>query len=304
MVIGLHFFSPANIMRLIEIVRGSATRPEVTATAAALAKRLGKIGVIAGNSPGFIGNRMINVYGREAQFLLEEGATVEDVNQALFDFGMAMGPLAMYDLVGNDVMRDIAAISSAAAARSPLVLPQLCALGRLGQKTGTGWSRYDENRKPSADAEVAALIESTARAAGIERRAISKEEIVDRCILALVNEGARVLEEGMALRASDIDVIYLTGYGFPAWRGGPMFYADSIGLLNVVARIEEFGWNPGAASETSCARRQDVLLVNPLPSQSSQKLEFLRRTAHHTVKGNDDSQVPQIPSRLESCDPP
>ena len=242
MVIGLHFFSPANIMRLIEIVRGSATRPEVTATAAALAKRLGKIGVIAGNCPGFIGNRMINVYGREAQFLLEEGATVEDVNQALFDFGMAMGPLAMFDLVGNDVMRDIAAISGAASARIPLVLPKLCALGRLGQKAGKGWSQYDESRKPSADPEVAALIESTVRAAGIERRVISKDEIVDRCILALVNEGARILEEGTALRASDIDVIYLTGYGFPAWRGGPMFYADSIGLSSVVARIEEFAW--------------------------------------------------------------
>ena len=244
MVIGLHFFSPANIMRLIEIVRGNATRPEVTATAAALAKRLGKIGVIAGNCPGFIGNRMINVYGREAQFLLEEGATVEYVNQALFDFGMAMGPLAMFDLVGNDVMRDIAAISGAAVARSPLVLPKLCALGRLGQKTGKGWSQYDENRKPTTDPEVAAMIESTARSAGIEPRVISKQEIVDRCILALVNEGARILEEGMALRASDIDVIYLTGYGFPAWRGGPMFYADSIGLSSVVARIEEFGWTP------------------------------------------------------------
>ncbi len=240
MVIGLHFFSPANIMRLVEIVRGSATLHEVTATAGALAKRLGKIGVIAGNCPGFIGNRMINVYGREAQFLLEEGASVEEVNQALFDFGMAMGPLAMYDLVGNDVMRDIAAITDPAG-RKPLVLPKLCELGRLGQKTGKGWSRYDENRKPSADPDVAALIESIA---GTERRVISKVEIVDRCILALVNEGARIIEEGMALRASDIDVIYLTGYGFPAWRGGPMFYADTVGLANVVARIEKFGWTP------------------------------------------------------------
>ena len=248
MVIGLHFFSPANIMRLVEIVRGQATRAEVTATAAALTKKLGKIGVVAGNCPGFIGNRMINVYGREAQFLVEEGATVEDVNQALFDFGMAMGPLAMYDLVGNDVMRDIAEISGAApGARKPLVLPQLCALGRLGQKTGKGWSQYDENRKASADPATAALIESMARAAGIERRVISKEEIADRCVLALVNEGARILEEGMALRASDIDVIYLSGYGFPAWRGGPMFYADTLGLSNVVARIEEFERLHGAA---------------------------------------------------------
>jgi len=149
----------------------------------------------------------------------------------------------MFDLVGNDVMRDIA---GSTAGRSPLVLPKLCALGRLGQKARKGWSQYDESRKPLADPEVAALIESTARAAGIERRVISKEEIVDRCVLALVNEGARILEEGMALRASDIDVIYLTGYGFPAWRGGPMFYADTIGLANVVARIEEFGQRFGA----------------------------------------------------------
>jgi 3-hydroxyacyl-CoA dehydrogenase len=258
MVVGLHFFSPANIMRLVELVRGKATRPEVTATAAALTKKLGKIGVIAGNCPGFIGNRMINVYGREAQFLVEEGATVEDVNQALFDFGMAMGPLAMLDLVGNDVMRDIAAAVGAAPetgsshVRQPLVLPQLCALGRLGQKAGKGWLRYDHNRRASADPEVAALIESAARAAGIQRRVISKDEIVDRCILALVNEGARILEEGMALRASDIDVVYLTGYGFPAWRGGPMFYADGFyanqtGLQRAVVRIEEFEQRHGAA---------------------------------------------------------
>ena len=264
MVIGLHFFSPANIMRLVEIVRGQATRPEVVATGAALIKKLGKIGVLAGNCPGFIGNRMINVYGREAQFLVEEGATVEEVNQALLDFGMAMGPLAMFDLVGNDVMRDIAEVSGAKpGARQPLLLPQLCALGRLGQKTGKGWSQYDQNRKASPDPEVADLIEKTARAAGIERRAISNDEIVDRCTFALVNEGARILEEGMALRASDIDVIYLTGYGFPAWRGGPMFYADTMGLPNVVARIEEFEkchgealWNPALLLKRLAAKNE------------------------------------------------
>jgi len=248
MVIGLHFFSPANIMRLVEIVRGQATLPEVTATAASLTKKLSKIGVVAGNCPGFIGNRMINVYGREAQFLVEEGASVEQVNQALYDFGMPMGPLAMYDLVGNDVMRDIAEVSGAPkGARRPLVLPLLCAQNRLGQKTGKGWSQYDETRKPKPDPEVAALIESTARAAGIERRVISQEEIVDRCILALVNEGARILEEGMALRASDIDVIYITGYGFPAWRGGPMFYAETLGPATVQERIAEFARLHGAA---------------------------------------------------------
>ena len=248
MVIGLHFFSPANIMRLVEIVRGQSTLPQVTATALALTKKLGKIGVVAGNCPGFIGNRMINVYGREAQFLVEEGASVEQVNQALYDFGMPMGPLAMYDLVGNDVMRDIAEVSGAPkGARRPLVLPLLCAQNRLGQKTGKGWSQYDETRKSKPDPEVAALIESTARAAGIERRVISQEEIVDRCILALVNEGARILEEGMALRASDIDVIYITGYGFPAWRGGPMFYAETLGPATVQARIAEFARLHGAA---------------------------------------------------------
>jgi 3-hydroxyacyl-CoA dehydrogenase len=247
-VIGLHFFSPANIMRLVEMVRGKATRPQVIATAAALIKKLGKIGVVAGNCPGFIGNRMINVYGREAQFLVEEGATVEDVNQALLDFGMAMGPLAMFDLVGNDVMRDIAEVAGLpAGARCPLVVPHLCALGRLGQKTGSGWSRYTQERKASPDPAVAELIEKTARAAGIQRSVISQDEIIDRCILGLVNEGARILQEGMALRASDIDVIYLTGYGFPAWRGGPMFYADTLGIPRVLARIEEFAARHGKA---------------------------------------------------------
>ena len=177
--------------------------------------------------------------------LVEEGASVEQVNQALYDFGMAMGPLAMYDLVGNDVMRDIAAPET--GARQTLVLPKLCAMGRLGQKTGRGWSSYGQDRKVSPDAETAALIRSTAAEAGIVQREISNEEIVDRCVFALVNEGARILEEGVAQRASDIDVIYLTGYGFPAWRGGPMFYADTIGLPKVLARIRQFEARHGGA---------------------------------------------------------
>lgn len=246
MVIGVHFFSPANVMRLVEIVPGKATRPEVLATALALTRKLGKVGVRAGNCHGFIGNRMINVYGREAQFLVEEGATVEHVNQALYDFGMAMGPLAMYDLVGNDVMRDIAG-TPAGGVRRPLVLPKLCAEGRLGQKTGRGWSSYDANRKASPDVETAALIRGTAAEAGISQREIPSEEIVDRCVFALVNEGARILEEGMAQRASDIDVVYLTGYGFPAWRGGPMFYAGTVGLPKVLERIREFEARHGSA---------------------------------------------------------
>ena len=178
--------------------------------------------MIAGNCPGFIGNRMINVYGREAQFLLEEGASVEEVNQALFDFGMPMGPLAMYDLVGNDVMRDIADdLRRSRRCPPPAGAPAVVRARPPGPKNRQGWSRYDENRKPSADPEVAALIESTARAAGIERRVISQEEIVDRCILALVNEGARILEEGMALRASDIDVIYSPAMASPPGAADP-----------------------------------------------------------------------------------
>jgi 3-hydroxyacyl-CoA dehydrogenase len=230
-------------MRLLEIVRGKATSAPVLATSMALAKRMNKIGVLAGNARGFIGNRMLTPYLREAQFLLEEGASVEEVNAALYDFGIAMGPMAMSDLAGLDVgwrIRKEFRHLEKPGVRVPLVADRLCEMGRFGQKTGRGWSMYDENRQPSPDPGTAALIEQTAREAGIERRAIGREEIVDRCILALVNEGAHLLGEGIALRAADIDIVYLNGYGFPAWRGGPMFYADTAGLGSVVARIEEF----------------------------------------------------------------
>lgn len=243
MVIGHHFFSPANVMRLLEIVRGKATSKEVIATSMALAKKLNKVGVLAGNCRGFIGNRMIHCYGREAQFLVEEGAAVEAVDRALYDFGMAMGPLAMGDLAGLDVgwrIRKEFKHLEKPGVRQPLIADLLCEMGRYGQKTGAGWYKYDENRTPNPDPEVAALIEKTARGAGIERRHVTPEEIVERTIYALVNEGARILEEGIALRAVDIDIVYLNGYGFPAWRGGPMFYADTIGLKNVLEKIQEF----------------------------------------------------------------
>jgi len=243
MVIGHHFFSPANVMRLLEIVRGSATSKEVIATSMALAKKLNKVGVLAGNCRGFIGNRMIHCYGREAQFLVEEGAAVEQVDTALYDFGMAMGPLAMGDLAGLDVgwrIRKEFKHLEKPGIRVPLVADELCEMGRYGQKTGAGWYKYDENRRPSGDAVVTATIERLAAQAGIARRAITNEEIIERTIYALVNEGARILEEGIALRSVDIDIVYLTGYGFPAWRGGPMFYADTVGLKNVLAKIEEF----------------------------------------------------------------
>ncbi len=259
MVVGHHFFSPANVMKLLEIVRGKATGKEVLATSLALAKKLGKVGVLAGNCRGFIGNRMVHCYLREAQFLVEEGAAVEQVDTALYDFGMAMGPLAMGDLAGLDVgwrIRKEFQHLEKPGIRVPLIADALCEAGRYGQKTGAGWYRYDENRKPSGDGEVTALIERISLAAGIARRAVSQEEIVERTIYALINEGARILEEGIALRSVDIDVVYLNGYGFPAWRGGPMFYADTMGLKNVLARIEQFErkhgelWTPAPLLKT------------------------------------------------------
>jgi 3-hydroxyacyl-CoA dehydrogenase len=230
-------------MKLLEIVRGKATSKEVIATSMGLAKKLNKVGVLAGNCRGFIGNRMIHCYGREAQFLVEEGAAVEQVDTALYDFGLAMGPLAMGDLAGLDVgwrIRKEFKHLEKPGVRVPLVADQLCEMGRYGQKTGAGWYKYDENRKPTGDPVVTALIDQLARQAGIERRAIGNDEIIERTIYALVNEGARILEEGIALRSVDIDIVYLNGYGFPAWRGGPMFYADTVGLKNVLAKIEEF----------------------------------------------------------------
>jgi 3-hydroxyacyl-CoA dehydrogenase len=243
MVIGTHFFSPAHVMRLLEVVHGRETAPGVIATAMALGKKLGKIAVLAGNCPGFIGNRMVGPYLREAQFLVEEGASVEQVNQALYDFGMAMGPLAVDDLAGLDIgwaIRKEFARFKKQGVRQPLLPDLLCELRRFGQKTGRGWSLYDADRKASPDPELAALAEKAAAKAGIQRRTILDEEIVDRCIYALVNEGASILEDGIALRAVDIDITYIYGYGFPAWRGGPMFYADTAGLTRVLQRIEEF----------------------------------------------------------------
>ncbi len=209
-----------------------------------LAKTLGKIGVLVGNCRGFVGNRMFHPYQREAQFLLEEGATVEQVDAALTDFGMAMGPLTVGDLAGLDVgwrIRKEYQYLVPAGQRVPLVADRLCEQGRFGQKTGAGWYRYPEgSRAPVADPEVEPLIEESARSAGIQRRTISREEIVERTVYALVNEGARILEEGIALRAVDIDIVYVHGYGFPAFRGGPMWYADTMGLKKVYERIRQF----------------------------------------------------------------
>jgi 3-hydroxyacyl-CoA dehydrogenase len=230
-------------MRLLEIVRGKATSKEVIATCMALSKKLGKVGVLVGNCRGFVGNRMFHPYRREAQFLVEEGATVEAVDQALYNFGMAMGPLATGDLAGLDVgwriRKEFGDIRDTST-RQPLLEDRLCEKGMYGQKTGAGWYKYDADRKPMHNPEIDDLIAQARKDAAITPRTVSEDEIVDRIIYALVNEGARILEEGYALRAVDIDIIYINGYGFPAYRGGPMWYADTVGLKKVYARIQQF----------------------------------------------------------------
>jgi 3-hydroxyacyl-CoA dehydrogenase len=241
-VIGTHFFSPANVMRLLEIVRGKNTSKEAIATCMQLSKALGKVGVLVGNCRGFVGNRMFHPYRREAQFLVEEGAGIAAVDQALRDFGMAMGPLATGDLAGLDVgwrIRKEYRHLEQPGVRQPILEDRLCELGRYGQKTGVGWYKYDEQRRAMSDPQVDELVRKWVQEAGIAQRQISPSEITDRCIYALVNEGARILQEGYALRASDIDIIYLNGYGFPAYRGGPMWYADTVGLKQVYNRVCE-----------------------------------------------------------------
>ncbi|HVL34905.1 MAG TPA: 3-hydroxyacyl-CoA dehydrogenase NAD-binding domain-containing protein, partial [Burkholderiales bacterium] len=242
-VVGTHFFSPANVMRLLEVVRGRETAKDVLATTLKLGKRLKKVPVVSGVCDGFIGNRMLEKYGQQSLFLLDEGATPQQVDRALQNWGMAMGPFAMYDMAGNDIGWEIR--KRRYRERPDMVYSRIadrvCELGRLGQKAGKGFYRYDAgNRTPIPDPEVEALIQDHRREIGVTPRAISDEEIVERCIYALVNEGAQLLEEGIALRASDIDMVYLTGYGFPPYRGGPMFYADTVGLPAVLAAIERF----------------------------------------------------------------
>ena len=242
-VIGTHFFSPANVMKLLEIVRGKQTGKDVLATALALSKKLKKTGVVSGVCDGFIGNRMIEQYSRQAGFLLEEGCLPEQVDKAVEKFGFAMGPFRMGDLAGNDIGW---AIRKRRYVEKPEVTYSktadlLCELGRFGQKTGAGWYDYKAgDRKAYPSEQVNAMIIQHSADLGVARRKISDQEIVERLVYALVNEGARILEEGIALRASDIDMVYLTGYGFPLFRGGPMFYADSVGLPNVLDTINGY----------------------------------------------------------------
>ncbi|MFN3791093.1 3-hydroxyacyl-CoA dehydrogenase NAD-binding domain-containing protein [Massilia sp.] len=262
-VIGLHFFSPANVMKLLEIVRGKQTGKDVLATCLALSKKIRKLGVVSGVCDGFIGNRMLEQYLRQAYFLLEEGALPEQVDGAIERFGFAMGPFRMSDLAGNDVgwyIRKRRAVESPQLVYSKTA-DLLCEQGRFGQKTGAGWYDYRAGeRKAHPSQAVNDLIVQQSRELGVERRDIADSEIVERLVYALVNEGAKILEEGIALRASDIDMVYLSGYGFPLHRGGPMFYADSVGLPQVLEAIRKYAggrhgeaWTPAPLLERLAA---------------------------------------------------
>jgi 3-hydroxyacyl-CoA dehydrogenase len=246
-VIGTHFFSPANIMKLLEIVRGAKTSKDVLATTMKLAKTIKKTGVLSGVCDGFIGNRMIEQYSRQGLYMLEEGASPQQVDKAAEKFGFAMGPFRMGDLAGNDIgwyIRKRRYLEQPNL-QYPKIADKLCELGRFGQKTGKGWYLYQAGKRDALqDAEVDNLIAEHRKSIGITPRKLSDDEIVHRLVLALANEGAKILEEGIAQRASDIDMIYLTGYGFPLHRGGPMLYCDVMGLYNVVAKMNEFARNP------------------------------------------------------------
>jgi 3-hydroxyacyl-CoA dehydrogenase len=248
--VGLHFFSPANIMRLVEVVAGAGTDPDVVSACMSLGKRLGKVAVLAANRRGFIGNRVFRPYLREARLLVEDGASVEQVNDALTQFGMSMGPLAVDDLIGIDVSRQIekefSDRSEKPSLRQSLLLEALYQHGYFGQKSGKGWSVYGSDRKPRANPDINGLADQAGRRKELSRDSISVEEIVDRCVCSLINEGSHVLEEGTARRPSDIDVVFVNGYGFPAGRGGPMFYADSVGLGTVLRKIQSFAMRFGA----------------------------------------------------------
>ncbi|MEN2991693.1 3-hydroxyacyl-CoA dehydrogenase NAD-binding domain-containing protein [Tistrella sp. BH-R2-4] len=262
-VIGTHFFSPANVMPLLELVRGAKTSNQVIATSMKLARTIAKVPVLVGNCDGFVGNRMLEPYGQQAELMLLEGAMPAQVDGVMQRWGLAMGPFTMGDMAGLDVGWRIRKRRAATRRNDlfwPTVADQICEMGRFGQKTKAGYYLYEGgSRVPVTDPKIEQLIVEASKAAGIERREISDEEILKRCLYALINEGAKCLEEGMAIRASDVDVIYCFGYGFPAWRGGPMFQADLIGLDKVLADIKRFHaalddrWKPAKLIETLVA---------------------------------------------------
>ena len=257
-VVGMHFFSPANVMKLLEVVRGAKTAKDVLATVMAIAKKIKKTAVVSGVCDGFIGNRMIEQYSRQAGFLIEEGATPQQVDKAIEKFGFAMGPFRMGDLAGNDIGW---AIRKRRYQEKPdmkysKTADLLCEMGRFGQKTGAGWYDYQPGKRDAIPSKaVEDMIEKHRKDQGITPRKISDQEIVERLVYSLVNEGARILEDGIASKASDIDMVYLTGYGFPIWRGGPMKYADQMGLFNVAESMKRFAQNP----------RDDAAFWQPAP---------------------------------------
>jgi 3-hydroxyacyl-CoA dehydrogenase len=253
-VVGMHFFSPANVMKLLENVRAEKTAPDVLATVMSVGKRIGKVAVLVGGAEGFVGNRMLAQRTREAYFLLEEGALPQQVDKALYDFGFPMGPFAVGDLAGLDVgwrNRKSRLDKLTPRERACNILDKICEQGRFGQKTGAGFYRYEGGRAPVPDPEVDNLIVEHSKQVGIERRTISDEEIIERCLYAMINEGAKILQEGVAARPVDIDMVWIHGYGFPVYRGGPMFYADQVGLKAIYDTIlkyrDRFGpdfWTP------------------------------------------------------------
>lgn len=257
-VVGMHFFSPANVMKLLEVVRGKHTAKDVLATVMGVAKKIKKTAVVSGVCDGFIGNRMIEQYSRQAGFLLDEGATPQQVDRAIEKFGFAMGPFRMGDLAGNDIGW---AIRKRRAVEHPdmkysRTADKLCELGRFGQKTGAGWYDYQAGKRDAIPSQlVNKMIEDHRKELGITPRKISDEEIVQRLVYALVNEGAHILEDGIASKSGDIDMVYLTGYGFPIWRGGPMHYANQVGLFNVAEAMKRFAKNP----------RDDAAFWQPAP---------------------------------------
>ncbi len=264
MVIGLHFFSPANVMKLLEIVRGEKTSEKVLATCMALAKTIGKVAAVSGVCPGFIGNRMLAKRAYQAQKMIFEGPMPWDVDDVIFDFGFPMGPFAMSDLAGLDIGWD------KEKSKGETVRDVLCEMDRRGQKTGAGYYDYDPNtRAKSPNAKVEEIINEFSAKQGKTRRDFSKQEILERCIYPMINEGAKILEEGMAYRPSDIDVVYVNGYGFPLYRGGPMHYADTIGLDKVCARLKEFQeqdgddfWQPAPLIEKLVAEGKSFADMN------------------------------------------
>ena len=263
-VVGMHFFSPANVMKLLENVRTTRTAPDVLATAMQIGKKLGKVAVLVGGADGFVGNRMLAQRSREVLFLLEEGALPQQVDKVLYDFGFAMGPFAVSDLAGLDIgwrNRKSRAHLRKTGARDCNLLDKVCELGRFGQKTNAGWYRYEAgSRLPIADPVIERMIVDHSKEHGIVRRQISDEEILERCLYSMINEAANILREGVAARAIDVDMVWLHGYGFPRYRGGPLFYADEVGVKNIFDAIlkyrDQFGpdfWTPAPLLEEMAA---------------------------------------------------